>query len=84
MTQLDVDLTAEGLPYRKRRLAEWRLRLLVAWLMFAARRFNDWVAFKHRFLGLHTFSDALRIDLDRDFVEYRGWRCLHCEEPLGW
>ena len=52
MTQLDVDRTAEGMPYRKSRLAEWRLRLLVAWLMFAARRFNDWVAFRHRFLEI--------------------------------
>lgn len=73
---------AAGAPGLRGRLVQMRNDLRVRWLVFRVGLYGDWLGFKHRRLGLHTFAELDAWDLDRDCLQYRGWRCLVCDEPM--
>ena len=78
------EVLVDGPPHegtgRGRRLRRLRRDLWVRRFMLLARLNRSWLRAKHRWLGLHTFGEVGAWDFDRGYLQYRGWRCLVCDE----
>ena len=49
--------------------------------MLEAHVYVRWTRLRHR-LGLHTFVEQILWDIEADYRQYRGWRCMVCDEAL--
>ncbi len=58
-----------------------RTRLWQERVVLEAHVYVRWTRLRHR-LGLHTFVEQILWDIEADYRQYRGWRCMVCDEAL--